>query len=258
MFVALGRQAGLKVNFEEVDIPPDWTESGDTLVLNRHVNAVITENSSDHVVDFNMADFRASYDRHVISDTRAMAHFYSNRGVERLQAMDSVESLRYFRKATEADATFAPAWINLGILYLRAGAPKFAIASWWHALTLAPGDPVAMSNLERVYRQRGDTLMADDLRGRIQTYRMHNPYYRYYLARQAFDNQDYDTAIGHLKFAVQEKKTEDRFLALLGLSYLRRGDPEAARVWITRAEEVADDAESAQRVPQQARIAAAA
>ena len=60
---------------------------------------------------------------------------------------------------------------------------------------------------------------------------------------QAFDLQDYDTAIAHLKFAVRQKKTEDRFFALLGLSYLRRGDPEAARVWITRAEEAAGNSE---------------
>ncbi len=242
MFVALGRAAGLKVNFQEVDIPPDWTQSGDILVLNRHVNALVSAtNGKDQVVDFNMADFRASYDRRVISDTRGMAHYYSNMGVERLQAADRVTSLRYFRKAIQQDAGFAPAWINLGILYLRAGAPDFARASWWHALTLAPGDPVAMSNLERQYRQQGNVVMAEDLRRRIEHYRMQNPYYRFYLAQQAFDNSDYDTAIGHLKFAVQAKKNDDRFLALLGLSYLRRGDPEAARLWIARAAEVAGD-----------------
>jgi len=244
MFIALGRQAGLEVSYQEVDIPPDWSQSGDMLVLNRHVNAVVRINDGgDHVVDFNMADFRSSYERRRISDARAMAHFYSNIGVERLQAREPIEALRYFRKAIEQDAGFAPAWINLGILYVRAGAPDFARAAWWHSLELSPGDQVAMSNLERLYRRQGDLGMADDLRGRIESYRMRNPYYRFYLARLAYDQEDYDTAIGHLKFAVRERKTEDRFLALLGLSYLHRGDRDAARRWITRAAEVAEDGE---------------
>lgn len=244
MFIALAREAGLKASYEEVDVPPDWTRSGDTLVLNRHVNAVIpAEGGGDHVVDFNMADFRASYDRHRISDARAMAHYYSNIGVERMQAGETIEALRYFRKAVGQDPRFAMPWINLGILYLRAGAPDFARAAWWHSLELSPDDPVAMSNLERQYRQLGELTIADELRGRIERYRMQNPYYRYYLARQAFDRADYETAIRHLKFAVRKKKNEDRFLALLGLSYLRRGDREAAQRWIARAEEVAGDSE---------------
>jgi tetratricopeptide (TPR) repeat protein len=248
MFIALAREAGLNASYQEVDIPPDWTRSGDMLVLNRHINALITadDRSGDHIVDFNMADFRAPYDRRKISDARAMAHFYSNIGVERMQAGEPSEALRYFRKAIEQEPGFAPAWINLGILYLRAGVTDFARAAWWHALELSPGEQVAMSNLERLYRQQGDVAMADDLRDRIEGYRMRNPYYRYYLAREAFDREDYDEAIGHLKFAVRENKTEDRFLALLGLSYLRRGDREAARRWIARAEEAAseDDARS--------------
>jgi hypothetical protein len=244
LFVALGRAAGLTVSYQEVDIPPDWSRSGDILVLNRHVNAVVkVDDGGDHVVDFNMADFRASYDRRRISDVRAMAHFYSNVGVERMLAGEPIEALRHFRKAIEKEPGFAPAWINLGTLYLRAGAPDFARAAWWHALELSPGDSVATSNLERLYRQQGEFRMADDLRERIEGYRMRNPYYRYYLAEEAFDRQDYDTAIGHLKFAVREKQTEDRFLALLGLSYLRRGDREAARRWIARAEEVATDSD---------------
>ena len=53
--------------------------------------------------------------------------------------------------------------------------------------------------------------------------------------------RDSDAAIAHLKVAIREKKTEDRFYALLGLSYLRRGDPDEARRWIAQAEEVSGD-----------------
>jgi hypothetical protein len=41
MFVAMARDAGLKVSFQEVDIPPDWTMQGDIYVLSRHMNIYV-------------------------------------------------------------------------------------------------------------------------------------------------------------------------------------------------------------------------
>jgi Flp pilus assembly protein TadD len=240
MFVALARSVDLPVSYQEVDVPPDWTREGDTLVLNRHINAIVTTREGrEHIVDFNIADFRASYDRRKVSDARAFAHYYSNLAAERLQAGDALEALRHLRKAIDQDGGFTAAWVNLGTLYLRAGYPDLARAAWRHALEIDAGELVAMSNLERLYRDAGDTRTADELAGRIERHRMQNPYYRYHLARQAFERQDYDTAIDHMKFATRVKQNEDTFYALLGMSYLRRGDPESARRWITRAEEVA-------------------
>jgi len=169
--------------------------------------------------------------------------YYSNLGAERLQAGAYVEALRYLRKAIAQDGAFTAAWVNLGTLYLRHGEPDHARAAWLYALRLDPGEVVAMSNLERQYRERGDLRSADELAARIERHRMQNPYYRYYLARQAFERQDYATAIGHMKFATRVKPNEDSFFALLGLSYLRQGDAEAARHWIARAAEVAQEAE---------------
>ncbi len=242
LFVAMARSIDLDVSFQEVDVPPDWSRSGDTMVLNRHINALVTTRKGrQHVVDFNMSDFRASYPRRKISDVRAFAHYYSNLGAERLQARQDVEALRYFRKAIAQDPAFTAAWVNLGTLYLRGGRGDEARAAWRYALALDPGEQVAMSNLERLYRDGGDIRMADEFRSRIQRHRMQNPYYRFFLAQQAFDARDYDAAIDHLKFAVKQKQDEDRFFALLGLSYLRRGDAELARHWIARAEAVAGD-----------------
>jgi Flp pilus assembly protein TadD len=244
MFVALARQAGIVVSYQEVDVPPDWSRSGDTLVLNRHIDALVTGSGGrDQVVDFNIKDFRTSYDRRVVSDARAMAHYYSNIGVERMQAKDTAGALRYFRKAVTQDAGFTPAWINLGALFLRAGHADWARAAWWHALEIDAGELVALSNLERLERDQGRLEAANELQQRIGRHRLQNPYYRFFLAQSAFDEQDYAAAIGHLKIAVRLKKNEDRFLALLGLSYLRQGDVELAESWLARAEAAAGDDE---------------
>jgi Flp pilus assembly protein TadD len=242
LFVALAREAGLTVHFQEVDVPPDWSLSGGLMIQNRHMNTrVDVRGRGEQVVDFNMDDFRASYARRVISDERARAHYYSNVGVERMEAGEPVLALLNFRRAIAADPQFVPAWINLGALYQRARQLDWAEAAWGHALDLAPRELVALSNLERLYRAEGRLLEADGLRGRIEQHRQQNPYYRYQLAEAAFAASNYGDAIAHLRFAISRKKNEDRFYALLGLAYLRRGDNTSAQRWMARAEAVAGD-----------------
>lgn len=242
LFVALAREAGLQVHFQEVDVPPDWSQAGGLLVQNRHMNTLVDVGPrSEQIVDFNMADFRTSYERRVISDERARAHYYSNVAAERLEAGALVPALQNFRKALAADAGFVPAWINLGSLYQRAGHPAWAEAAWLHALELAPGELVAMSNLERLLRATGRPAEADEFRNRLYRHRQQNPYYRYEQARLAYAAQDYPAAIGHLRFAIARKANEDRFYALLGLAYVRRGDAASGERWMARAEELAGD-----------------
>jgi Flp pilus assembly protein TadD len=240
MFVAMARRVGLDVDYQEVDVPPDWSFKDDAFVLNRHVNVLVDlGKEGEHVVDFNMDDFRTTYDRRAIPDARALAHFYNNLAVERMQAGDTASALVYFRRATVHDLRFSSAWTNLGILYLRKGHPDYAEAAYLQALKADGGDLVAMSNLANLYERRGDQEQAALYRSRVSDHRQRNPYYRLQLAREAFQAQDYDAAIGHLKYAVRKKKNEDQFCFLLGRSYLKKGDEPAARRWLSRAEEVA-------------------
>ena len=58
-------------------------------------------------------------------------------------------------------------------------------------------------------------------------------------SHEAFEAQDYDTAISHLDYATRKKKNEGQFYFLLGRSYMKKGDDQAARHWLSLAEEVA-------------------
>jgi Flp pilus assembly protein TadD len=240
MFVAMARSVGLTADFQEVDVPPDWSFKDDSFVLNRHVDVFVDlGKDGEHVVDFNMDDFRTTYDRRRIPDARALAHFYNNVGVERMQAGDAGSALLCFRRATGHDPLFSPAWTNLGLLYLRKGHPDYAEAAYLQALKADGGDLVAMSNLASLYERRGDPERAALYRSQVIDHRQRNPYYRFQLAQRAFVAQDYDGAIRHLNYAISGKKNEDQFYSLLGLSYLKKGDQQAARRWLTRAEDVA-------------------
>lgn len=242
MFVAMARAVGLRASFQEVDIPPDWTKEGDSLLLSRHINVYIELGAArDRIVDFNIEDFRASYDQQRVSDTRAFAHFYNNVGVRRMQDGEPVEALRHFRKALEQDPRFAPAWSNLGTLYMRHGYPAWAEAAWREALASNPRELVAMSNMVRMLQGTGRTREAAQYRRMISRHRLQNPYYRYYLARQSFLAEDYAAAIRHLKFAVVKKPAEDSFYLLLARSYLKQGDRDSARRALMKAEEIAPE-----------------
>jgi cytochrome c-type biogenesis protein CcmH/NrfG len=241
MFVAMAREVGLKVQFEEVEIPPDWTLDKDTYMLNQHVNVRVDLGPAGvKVVDFNIGDFKASYEIQEIPDARALAHYYNNLGVERMIAGDTASALVCFRKSiADGNLRFSPAWCNLGTLYLRAHRPAHAEAAYLEALKEDEGDLVAMSDLARLYDRLGDQERADAYRQRVIHHRWLNPYYRYDLARQAYAEHRYDVAIGHLRYAIRQRPKEDQFCSLMGLAYLAKGDHKAARRWLAKAEELA-------------------
>ncbi len=241
MFVAMARHVGLAAEYQEVDVPPDWTLDKDTYVLNQHVNVYVDLGTAGtRVVDFNIGDFKATYDLRRISDARALAHYYNNVGVERMQGGDMGAALACFRRAISGgDTRFSPAWTNLGTLHLRNGDRAHAEAAYQQAVRSSPGDLVAMSNLARLYDLLGDGDRARAYQKKVVYHRKLNPYYRYELARRAYAARRYDEAIGHLRYASRKRPKEDEFYFLLGLTYLQKGDAPAARRWLARAEEVA-------------------
>ena len=242
MFVAMAREVGINATFQEIDIPPSWTQEGDTYQLTRHVNAMVELGGGGRrEVDFNIDDFQSSYNRQVISDDRALAHYYSNIGAEHLQNNRPLEALRHFRKAAAADRNFAPVWSNLGALFSRAGHYEYAEAAYLQALKINPRELVAMSNLGQLYQHQGQTELAERYNKQSAQHRMQNPYYRYHLAREAFLEKDYDTAIRHLRYSLRKKKNEDTFYFLMGLSYLQKGDEAVAARWLKKAERVSAD-----------------
>lgn len=240
LFVALAREVGLRASFQEVDLPPDWSLDKDVFVLNRHVNVrVDLDPLSDHVVDFNIDDFRASYTTREISDDRARAHYFNNMGVESMQAGDAVTAVAFFRQAlADNDLEFSPAWTNLGTLYLRLGHSGHAEAAYLQALKVDRDEVVAMSNLAGLYDRQGDPKRAAEYRKRVIRHRQQNPYYRYQRAREAYGAGDWDAAIGHLRFAVRRKPKEARFCDLMARCHRGKGDERAAARWQARADEL--------------------
>ena len=240
MVVAMSRYLDLDAKYQEVLVPPNWSIAGQTFILSQHVNVLVDlDFGMDQMIDFNMYDFRISYDRRVISDSRARAHYFNNKGVEHMLEGDTLLALANFRESVREDKLFSPVWVNLGILNNREGYPNYAETAYLQALSVDNTNLVAMSNLAALYEQEGRTELAAQYRRKVESHRMLNPYYRYQLARTAFDNGDYEIAIYHLKFAIRKNKNDDNFYFLMSLSYFNNGEKVAAERWMKKAEEVA-------------------
>lgn len=241
LFVGLAREVGLDVSYQEVEIPPTWSLHGDDFVLSRHVNAVVRlRGRPSRVVDFNMAEFRLVYPRRPISDERAAAHYYSNLGVERMQAGERVLAREHFQRALALDPSFAQAWVNLGIWYQREREPGLAEASYLQALRVSPREYVAMSNLASLHEKRGRPEMAHWFRRRVAQYRIQNPYYHYQLALGAYRTADYARAASRLREAIRRSGDDATFHSLLGLVYSHQGKVASARRELLRAVELAE------------------
>lgn len=250
MFIAMARDLGLEAKYQEVEIPPDWSISGQTFLISEHVNVLVeVRNALSRVVDFNSYDTIVDVETasEVVSDARARAHYFNNIGVERMLADDVALAFANLRQSVREDRTFPSAWVNLGILHRREGYTDFSEVAYHEALRLDRDNLMAMSNLADLYEEQGRPKEAQHYLSRVREHRMGNPFYRFRLANTAFNDGDYKSAIKNLKYAIRQKSDEDRFYYLLSLSYLMAGDKAEAQKWMQEAHEVARETKDRKR-----------
>ena len=254
LFVALAREAGLEVEFQEVDVPPSWDRQGESHMFNRHVNArVRLPFKGEQAVDFNMSEFDVEYSRRRITDEHAKAQYHNNMAIYWLDKRQLKLAYLNLREAIGLYPNVAYFWTNLGTLHRRAGDYLRAEAAWLEAVRLAD-EPSAMSNLARLYRQQGKKQLAMRFADAVESYRRKNPYYIYGLGEEAYQAGDYDKAISLLRSAVRLREDEHEFYRLLGLSYLHLGDKAAALRNFDLAERAADSEVDRERYNQKQRL----
>jgi Flp pilus assembly protein TadD len=241
MFLSMARYVGLNARFQEVRVPPDWTRRGDSFVLSRHINVIVDLAWQGVMeVDFDNENVRPGAGSMRISDSRARAHYYNNKAAESMEREETGLAFQYLRHAlVKGDFEFSPAWGNLGIMYLRVDMQDHAEAAFLRALEAESSDLVALSNLQRLYVLQGRDELAAQYAGKVERHRLKNPYYRYELARTAYLEGDFETAIDHLKRAIAKKNDESEFYLLLSESYTGLGDTRKASRYLEKAKKLA-------------------
>jgi len=225
LFVALARDQGLRVNFREVDVPPEWDNMNEEMYFHAgHVNVQVSINyNREAIVDIDKVRNKPSYEGRLISDNHARALYYSNIGAEHLQAGDQREAFRYFAKALDLAPEQENFWSNLGVLYRMNGLMDHAESAYLIGLAINPSSRTVLNNIVALYEHKGEPEKVSHYAGLVYNYQMKNPYFRYMIAQEEFDKGLYDESLRHLKFAIKRKKKESKFYQLMGLNYQKMG-----------------------------------
>lgn len=254
MLVALGRELGLELHFNEVFIPPAWDmQTEQTLVFFRHVNVLAREGGRRIILDLDIEEYDSSYPQQKITDIAAEAHYYNNRGADYLKVNDMEQAFLHFRKALELQPEQAFLWVNMGVLYLRYGHYQEGEVALLHTLELDSSNMTAINNLQNHYVRQGNTELAEYYREEAERSRMKNPYYRYFLAGKMLDNNQPDSALKHIKWAIRRYEREYRFHFLAAKIYARLGKHDDAEESLELATRLTEDKEN--RLLYQSKIA---
>ena len=236
LFVALAREAGLKVRYQKVDVPPEWSKNTELVVVRNHVNALVeTGGGRGYIVDFNLEDATEGYRRWVVPDEYAESLFYNNLAAEALIRKDYGLSLEYLREALRLAPDSESSWSNLGMWYLRRGNYEYAEAAYLRALRASPGDPTVLTNLVGLYGTLGRDDLVAEYRQRIRAYQQNNPYYHFAVAQTAFEEGRFDTTLAELKHALRLKSDEQEFYLLRARAYRELGRASEAEQNLARA-----------------------
>ncbi|MFC7048391.1 tetratricopeptide repeat protein [Emcibacter nanhaiensis] len=240
LIALMARERGLRATFQEVEIPPDWTPVDDRLIYaNRHVNVRITSNEmKTTVVDIDRVNVKPYYKTELIGDQEAEGHYYSNLGAEYLDQGDMKNAFRYFAKAIRLAPGNSQFWSNLGVFYRLNEKYNYAERAYFIALARKRDNYSALNNLHILYDLMGEPEKAAYFEKVARDYQMKNPYYRYYMAKEAYEEGNYDVALSHLREIINRKIQEPRFYTLMADTYAALGEEEKAAETLEKKQQI--------------------
>ncbi len=241
MFIAMARHLGIDAHFREAETIPIWSQRGLVFTLSQHINVAVNMGSRWYLVDLFPEIGQMEIGGRVVSDERALAHFYNNRAVDHLSRGDTGEALRYLRRAMELESEAAFLWTNLGVARNQQGDTDGAVEAYRQALRLQPKHLPAIHNLSELYLSTGRADQARRYLARAQRFRNRNPYYHFNLGERAWAEGQPEEALRRYRKAVKLKREEHRFHFALARAYSRIGKTDRALRHLELASRFAPD-----------------
>lgn len=237
LFVALARESGLQVSYQDVLVSPQWEMMEGSMTLRRHVNVQVEMSRRFvRVVDISPNRNRLLQLESIeLSDEQAFAQFYNNLAMDYLHAKNYQSAFLYIRKALLLDPNAAFIWSNFGVILSRFDKTEHAEAALLHARELDPAESAATSNLLRIYSFKGDTEKIDYYRNELTHYQNRNPYYLLLKARKAYFNKDFVETVRLLKRAVSFKPDEELMHELKARAHAELGQAKQAKKALKQA-----------------------
>jgi len=163
-FVAAARYLGVDAVYQEVHRQAQGmgqvADGNGFNIVQTHINVsgAITWRTREarYVLDYIAVPREDFNHARIISDRRALAHYYNNLGIRRLAGGDVEVALQYLKKAVLTAPGVDFIWSNLGVVYTRRGDLEAAELAYRRALALNGELPSALSNLASLRAGRGD------------------------------------------------------------------------------------------------------
>ncbi len=247
LFIAMARYAGLDARFQEVDMPPTWDKHGQIVVNAQHVNVVVFIEGRPFEVDLAATVDRIRIGTRVVSDHRALAHYFSNKGVDSFGNGSPIRARENFKKAVRADPTCAFAWSNLAVSESTLGNLEVAEQAYQRSLELAPNRLGTLDNLVKLYEKMDRKADSSKLQKKVARYRRKNPFYHFLLGQRAFDRGAYEAAVHHFQQAVKRRSGDHSFHFQLAQALAHIGEMDKARKQLAKAEQAATQQEDQNR-----------
>lgn len=231
MAYALGKEAGMSLQFQDIEVPEYWVRRGTHQLLMGHVNLLITRrqtSASNRIwsrellqIDFDPGAEKQHFPRKIIRKNTVTAMFYNNKGAEAMVNKEFNKAYVYLKAATQIDPKFSSAWGNLGILYKLKGLHELAMSTYKYALNLSPNDYTALENLSLLFSKMGNIDEYTKISKILHNKRNENPYYHALLSDEAQFKGDNNSAISHLKKAININASFHEFYYTLSTLYYK-------------------------------------
>ncbi len=235
---ALAKTMNLPAKIQEVRVPYIFDRQGGIDYVAGHVNLLIKNGGRLQLVEgFGIGDVIIDFEPQIgsrregpaLSEDAILARFYNNLAVEFLAKGKQHQAYAHFKAAIETDATFAPSYANLALLYKREGLTQSAENLLLHAIALNDEDDFAMSSLHQLLSAQGRTNEAVTYAKLLDVRREKNPYYWIGLGLDQLRKGHYKQAIYSLEQAQARSTGFVEVHRYLAIAYARDGNQTEAK-----------------------------
>lgn len=240
MFVTLARRAGIDAYVQETDHVLAWQGNG-ALYGYGHVNVGVRIGHKRKTVDIDSSVISIRGLPRVISDQRALSHYYNNRGAELMAAGRLQEAKRHLALAIDQAPDFIGAWNNLGVVASREGALAQAEPAYERALEINARHSPTLSNMVNLYRRLGDARRQAEYEKRLFRVQRRDPFHQIILAMGYEQVGNYAAAVEHYRRAIRLKASDDFVYFGLARAYAHLGDTPRAVDALVHARDAAGD-----------------
>lgn len=234
IFMTLARKAGFDAHIQETDQVVAWYESN-ALYSYGHVNVGVKLGHTRRTVDIDSSVLMTSGKPRVISDERAMAHFYNNRGAELMEVGQITAARKHLQTALDLAPDFLPAWNNLGVLEMRAGSLRAAEKDYLKVTASDSKNLAALSNLANLYQKAGNHARQHDVEKRLFNVRRKDPFYQVVQALDYEHSGDYAQAVDHYQRAIHLMGKDHHLYFGLARAYAHLGEIDRAKNALIKA-----------------------